>query len=145
METKKAKVFIVDDYLPMRESLKKLLDLETDLEVCGEASDVETAYRGIQTTHPDIALVDLVLGQETGTELLKRLNGQLQILPVLVLSMLPETLNAATVLEQGARGYIMKSESPDHILAALRHVLAGEIYLSPEMALKLNIRGQSHE
>jgi DNA-binding NarL/FixJ family response regulator len=145
METKKAKVFIVDDYLPMRQSLRKLLEMETDLQVCGEATDVEAAYQGIQTTQPDVAIVDLILGSQTGLELLKKLNGQLQILPVLILSMLPEALNAETVLNKGARGYIMKSESPDHILAALRQVLKGEIYLSPEMALKLNPRGQTHE
>jgi DNA-binding NarL/FixJ family response regulator len=139
------KVFIVDDYLPMRQSLRKMLELETDLHVCGEAQDVEAAYQGIQMTEPDVVIVDLILGTQTGLELLRRLNGQLQTLPVLILSMLPETLNAETVLNKGARGYIMKSESPDQILAALRRVLKGEIYLSPEMTSKLTARGHPHE
>ncbi len=122
------------------------MDLETDMEVCGEAGDVESAYQGIQSTHPDIAIVDLILGPETGLELLRKLNGQLQSLPVLVLSMLPENLNAETVLNTGARGYIMKSESPDQILTALRCVLKGQTYLSPEMAQKLHPKGAgSHE
>jgi len=137
METKKIKVFLIDDYPRMRQSLRKLLDLEKDLEVCGEAGDVDTAYQGIQTTHPDVVIADLVLGRETGLDLLKRLEGSLTQLPVLVLSMLPEILNAEMVLDAGALGYIMKSESPDQILIAMRHVLKGEIYLSPAMALKL--------
>lgn len=145
MEAKKIKIFIVDDYRPMRESLKKLIDLEIDLDVCGEAGDVDKAYEEIQATQPDVVIIDLVLGRETGLELLQRLDRQLQILPVLVLSMLPESLNAETVLNMGARGYVMKSESPDQILIALRRVLDGEIYLSPAMALKLHKAGQSHE
>jgi DNA-binding NarL/FixJ family response regulator len=76
-----------------------------------------------------VAIVDLILGQETGLELLKRLGARLQALPVLILTMLPENLNAATALELGARGYIMKSESPDKILEALRQVLKGNVYL----------------
>lgn len=141
---KKARVFIVDDFAPMRDSLRKLLALEPDLEVCGEASNVTAAYEGIQLSHPDVAIVDLVLGPETGIELLRRLNHHVQTLPVLILSMLPERLNASTVLDHGARGYIMKSESPDHILDALRRVLHGEIYLSPEMSQKIRPRLQ-HE
>lgn len=142
---KKGRVFIVDDYSPMRDSLRKLLALEPDLEVCGEAGSVNAAYQAIQSSQPDITILDLVLGRETGFELLKRLQGKLPHLPVLVLSMLPESLNAANALELGARGYIMKSESPDLILAALRRVLSGEIYLSPVMAQTLLKPGAPNE
>lgn len=138
-------MFIVDDYSPMRDSLRKLLALEPDLEVCGEAGSVNAAYQAIQSSQPDITILDLVLGRETGFELLKRLQGKLPHLPVLVLSMLPESLNAANALELGARGYIMKSESPDLILAALRRVLSGEIYLSPVMAQTLLKPGAPNE
>lgn len=133
MVTPKIKVFIVDDYIPMRESLRKLLAMEPDMEVCGEAGDVESAYRSIQAHTPDLVVVDLILGRESGLELVKKLNRQMKDVPVLVLTMLPEHLNVDTVLSHGARGYIMKSESPDHILAAMRRVLAGEVYLSVPM------------
>lgn len=141
MESKKTKVFLVDDYSPMRESLRKMLDLEKDLEVCGEAGTVEEAYNGICALKPEVAIVDLVLGSETGLELLKRLNGLLPHLPVLVLSLLPESLNAENALKQGARGYIMKSESADQILFALREVIKGRTYVSPAIALQLTKRG----
>ena len=146
METKRAKVFIVDDYPPMRQSLRKLLDLENDFQVCGEAGDIEQAYDGILATQPDVAVVDLILGRQTGLELLKRLDGLLKKLPVLVLTMLPESLNAETVLNTGARGYIMKSESPDQILTALRQVVNGRFYLSPVMTQQLTKKGYfNHE
>ena len=142
METKRAKIFIVDDYLPMRQSLRKLLDLENDFAVCGEAGDVEQAYAGILASEPDVVVVDLVLGQQMGVELLNRLGSdRLAHLPILVLSMLPESLNAQTMLDKGARGYIMKSESPDQILTALRRVLNGQLYLSPEVTLQLTEKG----
>jgi DNA-binding NarL/FixJ family response regulator len=59
----------------------------------------------------------------------------------MVLSMLPETLNAETVLNHGARGYIMKSESPDQILDALRKVANGQLYLSPIVTDQLTQKG----
>jgi DNA-binding NarL/FixJ family response regulator len=146
MSQKRAKVFIVDDYPQMGTSLRKLLEYEQDFEVCGEADDVESAAKGIRECRPDVAIVDLVLGRETGVQLLVRLSGQLKKLPILILTMLPEHLNAKFLLEKGAKGYLMKSESPDQILYALRRVVSGKTYLSPAMELHLQRKGDhSHE
>lgn len=146
MEQKQANVFVVDDYAPMRQSLRKLFELEQDFQLCGEAADVDGGYEGIVAHKPDVVIVDLILGQQSGIELLKRMDGMLKKVPVLILSMLPEALNAETVLALGARGYIMKTESPDQILTAIRQVLNGDVYLSPAMALKLQTkRRNTHE
>lgn len=141
MENKRSRVFIVDDYAPMRQSLRKLLDMEPDFEVCGEAADVDQACQGILAAKPDVAIVDLVLGPDNGLDLLARLSEKSLPLPILILTMLPEALNVETVLNHQARGYIMKSESPDQILVALREVVKGNLYLSPEMAQKLSAKG----
>lgn len=141
MTTPRARVFIADDYLQMRESLRKLLEYEDDFEVCGEAADADAALKGILETRPDIAIVDLVMGKSSGVDLLERLHGAVHQIPVLILTMLPERLNAEFLLEKGAKGYLMKTESADQILNALRQVLRGKIYLSQAMKEYLQQKG----
>ena len=135
--TQKARIFIVDDYAVMRENLRKLLEFESDFEVCGEAENVSQAAHGILETRPDLAIVDLVLGTETGVDLLDRLRQAPQPIPVLILTMLPETLNAEFLMKKGARGYLMKTESADEVLVAVRRILQGGTYLSPESQNRL--------
>jgi DNA-binding NarL/FixJ family response regulator len=133
----KAKVYIVEDHRDMRESLRKLLEYEGDLEVCGDASSIHKALEGIQSTSPDLALVDLELGQHTGMDLIAQLKQNSIKVPVLILSMHSETLYAEPTIYQGARGYLMKSVPPDEIVHAVRQVLKGNIYRSSSMIQRL--------
>src|ERR1019366_9512595 len=147
MGPRKARDFLVDDYAPMRQSLRKLLEIEPEFEVCGEAATLDEGCEGILAAHPDVAIVDLVLARQTGLDLLNRLKdeaGKMKI-PVLILSMHPEELYAELLLQRGARGYIMKTESSDQILAAIRKVLDGQIYLSAQMEKQLLKKGIPHE
>jgi len=113
-------VFLVDDYAPMRKNLRWLLEFERDFTVCGEAGDVETALAGMRAAKPDIAIVDLALGNQSGFDLLRRLRENGPPVGVLVLSMLPAEQNAALAMTYGAKKYLTKSDSPDTILDALR-------------------------
>ncbi len=146
MMNEKTKVFILDDHARTREGLRKLIDFETDLSVCGEAATVEQGLEGIRSTMPDVAVVDLELGKESGLDLIAKLDSAVLKIPVLMLSMYPEVFYAEKSLQRGARGYLMKSESPDQILFALRQVALGNVYLSPAMVKKLQQQGAStHE
>jgi DNA-binding NarL/FixJ family response regulator len=107
------------------------------MQVCGEADNIQQAMEIILNTQPHIAIVDISLRGSSGLELIKELSAQGIDLPVLVLSMHDEKLYAERVLRAGARGYISKNEASSVIIAALRAVLAGEIFLSKDMTAKI--------
>jgi DNA-binding NarL/FixJ family response regulator len=128
------RIVIIDDHPIVRLGIRQMLAAEPDLEVCGEAESVEAGKRLAATARPDLAIVDLSLAQGTGLDLIRLLRESTPTLPVLVLSMHDETLFAERVLRAGARGYIMKREAITGLVAAIRQVLAGRIYVSEGMA-----------
>ena len=136
MTPPKIKVFLVDDHPGTREGLRKLLEFENDMCVCGEAGSVVEAVTGITKSQPALVVVDLELGKESGIQLTTRLRELQLKVPVMILSMHPEAVYAEDCLQKGAAGYLMKSETPEQILLGLREVLQGRIYLSPAMRTK---------
>lgn len=128
----KKKIFLVDDHPVVRQGLSLVLNAQPDLTVCGEADDAEQALQKIPPLRPDIALVDLSLKGRDGLDLIKDLKLRFETMPVLVISMLDENFYAERALRAGAKGYVMKQEATDKLLAAVRKVLAGEIYVSAQ-------------
>ncbi len=126
----KRRVLIVDDHPIVRQGLRRLLEGEPDLEVCGEAESVRDAKALVRELHPDIVIVDISLKQGDGLELLKDIRAHYPSMPVLVLSMHDEAVYAERMLSAGASGYIMKHAASDQFLIALRRVLDGGIYVS---------------
>ena len=133
----KARVFVVDDHPIVRGGLAQLINREADLQVCGEAADAATAFDGIETLKPDVAVVDLSLNGPDGLELVKNLRSRQIAVPIVILSMHDESLYAERALRAGARAYLMKQEATEQVLVALRRVLAGDIYVSDRMASRL--------
>jgi DNA-binding NarL/FixJ family response regulator len=121
---------IVDDHPIVRQGLRRMIDLEPDLMVCGEAQGEREARAAIRDLEPDIAIVDISLGQGDGLELVRNVHAQHPALPMLILSMHDELIYAERLLGAGARGYIMKQAASEQLLVALRKVLEGEIYMS---------------
>ncbi len=136
-EPRRIKVFIVDDHPVVRQGLALVLRLEPDMVVCGEAETVTDALRGIESARPDVAIVDLSLRDSSGLELVKDLRVYRPELPVVVLSMHDESLFAERVMKAGAKAYLMKDEAQQAILAAIRKVHAGGMYLSERMSGRL--------
>lgn len=135
---KKIKVLIVDDHPIVREGLIRLVELQTDLVVCGEAANKSEALKAIKTLSPDVAVIDLSLDRDLGgIELIKEIKVRFSQLPVLVLSIHDETVFAERVIKVGAKGYVMKEEAPEAILTAIRRVSNGETYLSDNMAARI--------
>lgn len=127
---KARRVLIVDDHPIVRQGLRRLIDQEEDLDVCGEAETVREARAAIRERRPDALIVDISLKQGDGLELVRDVRAQYPTLPILVLSMHDETIYAERMLSAGANGYIMKQAASDQFLAAVRRVLDGGIYLS---------------
>ena len=131
--TKKT-VFIVDDHPIVRERVAELINQEPDLQVCGEAEDAVQAVRALSSVVPDIAIVDIMLKDTYGIELIKQLKDLHPKLPVLVLSMHDESMYGERALRAGAKGYLTKQEASKKIIDAIRRILRGEIYVSDTLA-----------
>jgi DNA-binding NarL/FixJ family response regulator len=128
-----ARVAVVDDHPLFRERLCQLINHELDMEVCGEAEGAEQALSLIRSTRPNLAIVDIALKASSGLELIRSIKALSIGVPVLVLSMHEESVYADRALRAGASGYITKSQEAAEVLTAIRSVLAGKVYLSPEM------------
>ena len=133
----KRRVILVDDHPIVRERLAELINRESDLIACGEAEDGPGALTAIESSNPDVAIVDISLKDTYGIELIKQIKERWPDLPVLVLSMHDESMYGERALRAGAKGYLNKQEATQKVIPALRQVLMGQIFLSPAMAASL--------
>lgn len=127
---KTAGILVVDAHPLVRERLREVIEQEPDLSVCGEAADHQGALKLVASTRPALVILDLMLRDSNGLDLLKDLHVQYPELAALVLSMHDESLYAERSIRAGARGYINKQQATKEVLKAIRTVLAGRIYLS---------------
>lgn len=132
-----SKIVIVDDHSVIRDGLAILINDENDLEVCGEASDVVEALSVIESTLPDVAIIDVSLETGNGIELVKEVKARFPNIAMLVWSMYDESLYAERAIQAGALGYINKKNVRDNVIDAIRTVLAGDVYLSADYAIKV--------
>lgn len=131
------RILIVDDHPMMREGLAQLLETEPDLAACGEAGTAHEALEKVGQLNPELVLLDITLPGKSGLELIKDLHAMYPQISILVISMHDESLYGERVLRAGAKGYIMKQEGGKKILAAIRQVLSGGIYVSEKMAHRI--------
>src|ERR1700720_2966719 len=124
------RVLIVDDYPIVRQGLRRVMENEDDLTVCGEAVTASDARTAIKELNPDVMIADISLKQGDGIELVRDVRAHHPQLPILVLSMHDETIYAERMLSAGANGYIMKQAASEQFLVSLRRVLDGGIYVS---------------
>jgi DNA-binding NarL/FixJ family response regulator len=127
-----ARVLIIDDHPAAREGLAARLT-QAGFEICGEAADVAGGLQLLATSEPDVVIVDVSLKRGCGIDLTQRIRGRSPGVRILVWSMYDETLYAERALRAGASGYVNKREATDTVVAAVRQVLGGGIYLSREM------------
>jgi len=128
------RVMLIDDHPIVRQGVRMLLSQTADMEVCGEAASAYEALQTIESTDPDIAIVDLSLKESSGLELIKDIRIRFPSVLILVLSMRNDSFYVERVLRAGARGYIAKEEGAEKVIEGIRRVLAGEVYLSQKLA-----------
>jgi DNA-binding NarL/FixJ family response regulator len=128
--SKVTNILLVDDHPAVREGLAESISRESDLSVCGQAEDHRGALKEIESEKPGLVVIDLMLKNSSGLELIKDIHARWPQILILVVSMHDEMLYAERVLRAGAHGYITKQEATRNVLLAIRRVLNGGIYLS---------------
>lgn len=131
------RILIVDDHPFMRAGLAQLIDRQPGLMVSGEAGNPAAAMAELARCPVDLVLTDISMPGRSGIEFIKDLQATRPELPILVVSMHDELIYAERVLRAGARGYIMKEAGGENLLAAIKQVLAGEVYVSPKMSARI--------
>ncbi len=140
------RIMLVDDHPVFRCGLAALIQAEPDLKVCAEAASVAETLQLINQHHPDMLVLDLVLAEGDGLQLIKHLRTLGSKLPILVMSMYDERLFAERVLRAGANGFINKADAISNIIPAIRRILQGRIYVSDviaELLIHANFNGKN--
>lgn len=132
-----SKVFIVDDHELVRQGLRQLIEGETDLKLCGEASNVKDALKMRASLSPDVAIVDISLPDGNGLDLIKQLHRWQPQMRIIALSMHDDELYAERALNSGASGYINKQDSAQQLLIGIREVINNKIFVNPDIAKSL--------
>ena len=133
----KPKVLLVDDHPIVRQGIRRLIEKEPGLSVCGEAEDAIDALDVIEKERPDVIVLDLSLKNSSGFDLILDVKQRWDNVRILVLSMYNEDVYAERVLRAGASGYIMKQEAPKKVVTAIWAVLNGSIYVSDKVSASI--------
>jgi len=131
------RVLIVDDHAIVREGQRALIDTEPGMEVVGEAVDGYEAVEMADTLQPDVILLDLFMPRKDGIEAIGEIKGGNPEARILVLTSFTEDEKVYAAIKAGAMGYLVKDSSPQEILAAIRQVYRGEVFMNPAIAKKL--------
>lgn len=131
------KVFIYDDNNARRDSLKALMELSPELLFAGEASNCKNVMQEMETTFPDVVLMDINMPEVDGIEGLKNIKKNYPHIKVLMQTVFDDTDKVFDCIRNGASGYILKKDSPLRILQAIQEVYEGGAVMNPSIALKV--------
>ena len=131
-------VIIIDDHPLFSRGLAQLIETQDSFKVSGMAKNRNEALELLGKVTPDLAIVDLNLGQEDGLELIQDIVIIHPKTKILVLSMHDERFYAERALKAGAKGYIMKEEAETQVIDAIKTVVKGDIYLSEAEKKRIN-------
>lgn len=132
-----ARLLLVDDHPVFRHGLCQLLAPQDEATVCGQVTNAQDALEAMRRLRPDAVLMEVSMPGTNGIELIKLMRAEQPQLIILVLSMHAEALYALRALRAGARGYVMKQQAMENVLDALRKVLAGGLYVSPQFSERM--------
>ena len=131
------RILIADDHKIVRDGLKRILAATSDVEVVAEAASGDEALALVKAKEYDLAMIDMSMPGLAGIDLIKRLKIERPKLRILVLSMHGEAQYAARALKAGASGYLNKDSAADQLLAAIRKIAAGGVYITDAAAASL--------
>jgi DNA-binding NarL/FixJ family response regulator len=131
---KKKKIVIAEDHTILREGLRALLSANDDFDIVGEAEDGITAIRCVEQYHPDLIILDLSMPKMTGISAIKEIKSRFSETKILALTIHKSEEYILEAFKSGANGYCLKGSTHKELVTAIKNVLSGKIYLSPEIS-----------
>jgi len=134
MSDKKKRILLVEDHTILRAGLRALLSQEEDFEIVGEADNGRDAMHAVGSLLPHVVLMDISMPGISGIEAIRDIKRRYPETNILVLTIYKTDEYIHESLKAGASGYILKDASPDELRIAIRSVLSGKVYLSPDIS-----------
>jgi two-component system invasion response regulator UvrY len=131
------RVIIADDHPVVLKGLKEILSEGLDDVIIDGTTTGYELINNVQNNQYDLVLLDISLPDINGLEVLKEIKKKKPKLPVLIVSMYPEEQYALRAMKAGARGYLTKRSASEELVLAVRKILSGKRYVSPEFAEKM--------
>jgi DNA-binding NarL/FixJ family response regulator len=133
----KLKIYIAEDHLVVRDGIKLLINSQPDMQVVGEASDGDEAWKGAMQAKPDVVLMDISMPGKNGIVTTRMLQESDPSIKILILTVHEERAYLRELLEAGASGYILKRSASEELIKAIHTVFNGGIFVDPFIAGKL--------
>jgi DNA-binding NarL/FixJ family response regulator len=130
-------VLVADDHGIVREGLRRLLESEADLDVCGEASDGREVLEQVELHRPNVVVLDITMPRLGGLETLERLRAKHPEVKVVLLSVHGDPPFIQSAITLGADGYVLKDGRAAEVITAIRAVIKGGSYFSPVVAREI--------
>ncbi|KPB03391.1 response regulator [Bacillus sp. CHD6a] len=130
-------VMLVDDHAILRDGLKTIISLESDMKVIGEATGEKEMDELLQRQRPHVIVMDINMPDKDGIELTKKVKKEYPEIKVLILTMYKHDEYFLSAIREGADGYLLKDSHSDQVIDAIRTVNRGESIIHPAMTKKL--------
>ncbi len=132
--TQTIRVLVADDHPVVREGLRGLIEIQTNLELVGEAVDGVEAVEKARSLQPDVILLDMVMPRKDGVQAIAEIKQENPEARILVLTSFSESEKALPAIKAGALGYLLKDSAPEDLLQAISNVYHGQISLHQAIA-----------
>ncbi len=139
-----SRVILADDHYIVIEGLTHVLSSDPDVEIVGQATNGNEAVELTRQIHPDIVIMDISMPELNGVDATRQIKKMLPEVNVIILSMHNKRQFVMDTLKAGATGYVLKVEVSTEVLKAIRTVVEGKVYLSPQVSDHV-VRGYLHQ
>ena len=143
MDNPRNRLLIVEDHQLVADAMCQLLSGHAEFDIVGVANDGLSAYAVCQQVLPELVLLDLALPGMDGIDVIHTMRRRWPELPVVVLTAFTDTQRCRASLDAGAQGYVLKHSPLQVLLTALHHVLAGKLYIDPDMPALTEASGEN--
>jgi DNA-binding NarL/FixJ family response regulator len=131
------KILLAEDHEIVRKGIKALFENSNDFNIVGEASNGKEALEKTIELHPDVILMDMTMPVMNGLECTRIIKERFNTIKILILSMHDEEQYLIEMLDAGADGYVLKSNSRDELAFAIKKIVNGGAYVSPEFTINM--------